>query len=203
VDIGLVQSFGRPGGNVTGVATLGSETAGKRIQFLKETMPKISRLAVLMSSSSTIARELKTIQQAAGAAIRVIPAIATEPIAIEAAFAQLAESKPEAVVVTQVAFYIGARKRILGLAEKLRIPLVGTRSDWAEDGALMSYNANLVEQVRRSAQLADKILKGAKPADIPVEQPGRFELVVNLKTAKALGITIPQALLLSADRVIE
>ena len=203
VDIGLVKNLGRPGGNVTGVATLGSETAGKRFQFLKEAMPRIRRVAVLMNSSATIARELKTIEQAAGAGIKVIPATASEPKELEAAFASLAGNRPEAVIVTQVAFYIGQRKRILELAQKLGIPLIATRSDWADDGALMSYNANLIEQVRRSAQLADKILRGAKPADIPVEQPTKFELVVNLKTAKALGLTIPQSILLQADRVIE
>jgi putative tryptophan/tyrosine transport system substrate-binding protein len=203
VEAGLVQSLNRPGGNVTGVATLGRETAAKRMQLLKETMPKIRRVAVLMSSSPLIGLELKTIEQSAGPGIKVIAATANEPGELETAFASLADSRPEAMIVTQVAFYIGARKRILGLTGKLGIPLIATRSDWVDDGALMSYNASRLEQVKRSAQLADRILKGAKPADIPVEQPTKFDLVVNLKTAKAFGLTIPQALLLQASRVIE
>ena len=203
VEVGLVQSFGRPGGNVTGVTTVGAETGAKRMQLLKELLPKIRRVAVLMSASPVIAREFKLLEQAAGPGVRVISAMASDLNELDAALALIADSKAEAVVITQVAFYSSARKRILALAEKLRIPVIATRDEWADDGALMSYNASMAEQVRRSAQLVDKVLRGTKPADIPVEQPTKFELVVNVKAAKALGIAIPQSVLLQAGRVIE
>lgn len=203
VEFGLVQSLARPGGNVTGVTTIGWELSGKRMQLLKEAMPKISRVGVLMMDGRTPSEGLKLIEQAAGAGIRVIPAVANNPGALDAAFATFAESRAEAVLTSHVTLFFLERKRILDLAAKHRMALVAHRTELADDGALMSYSSSLRDQVRRAAQLADKVLRGTKPADIPVEQPTKFELVVNMKTAKALGITIPQSLLLQASRVIE
>ena len=122
---------------------------------------------------------------------------------LAAAFAAMAQSKPDAVFITQSAFLMSQHKSILQLAAKYRVPVVGFRSNQAEAGALMSYNSSLADHTRRAAQLVDRVLKGAKPADIPVELPTTFELVINMKTAKALGITIPQSVLLQASRVIE
>ena len=204
VEFGIVKSLARPGGNVTGVVTLGPETGSKRMQLLKEAVPKIGRVGVLMKPGLVSqTRELKLIEQAAGAGVKVFPAMANAPEELDAAFAFLAKNRVEGLVVAQVAFFIRERKRILGFAAKQRIPVVAQRPQLADDGALMSYNAIFAEQVRRAAHLADKVLRGTKPADIPVEQPTRFELVVNMKTGKALGITIPQSVLVQATRVIE
>jgi ABC-type uncharacterized transport system substrate-binding protein len=174
------------------------------MQLLKETLPKIRRVGLLIGLTN--AREVQLVEQAAGPGVKVLPAVvraANGPGEIDAAFAFLKENRAEAVITAQVAILVNERNRIVDLASKQRIPVVGHRSEHAEAGALMSYNSNLREQRRRAAQIVDKVLKGAKPADIPVEQPTKFELVVNLKTAKALGITLPQSLLLQADRVIE
>lgn len=129
--------------------------------------------------------------------------MAKEAGELDAAFALLAESRVEALLATHFAIFLRERKRILDFGAGRRIPVIGFRSEFADDRALMSYGSNQAEQIRRAAQLADKVLKGTKPADIPVEQPTKFELVVNMKTAKALGITIPQSILLQATRVIE
>jgi len=126
-----------------------------------------------------------------------------EPGEFDAAFAFLARNRVEALLTTHVAIFLDSRKRVLELAAMRKIPVVGHRGQLADDGALMSYSAILADQIRRAAQIADKILKGAKPADIPVEQPTRFELVVNMKTAKTLGITFPGEIMLQATRVIE
>ncbi|OGA54553.1 MAG: hypothetical protein A3F74_22140 [Betaproteobacteria bacterium RIFCSPLOWO2_12_FULL_62_58] len=201
VNVGIVKSLARPGGNATGVATLGPETGGKRMQLLRETLPKISRVGVLMKPTSE--SELKFIEQAAGAGVKLIPVRMNEPEGLAAAFAFFAENRAEAVLLAQVAFLVTEHRRIASLSMKQRIPVIAPRSINTESGALMSYNSSLTDHVRRAAHLADKILKGAKPADIPVEQPTKFELVINMKTARALGITIPQSILLQAERVIE
>ena len=201
VESGIVKSLARPGGNATGVAAVGPETGVKRMQLLKEALPKIRRVGLLMKPGNL--REVKLIEQAAGAERKIIPAIMNEPEELNAAFSMLAENRAEAVITAQVAFLVGERKRVVDLATKQRSPVIGHRSEHAEVGALMSYNSSLLEQRRRAARLVDKVLKGAKPADIPVEQPTKFELVVNLKTARALGLTIPPSLLARADQVIE
>ena len=204
VEAGIIKSFARPGGNATGVAAIGPETGAKRMQLLKEALPKVRRVGLLISPSTK--RELQLVEQAAGQGVTVIPAVvhpSTGPEDIDAAFALFKEHRAEAVITAQVAVLVNQRKRIVDLANKQRIPVVGHRAEHVEVGALMSYNSSLLDQRRRAAQIADKVLKGAKPADIPVEQPTKFELVVNLKTAKALGITIAQSILLQADRVIE
>jgi len=201
---GFVKSLAPPGGNVTGIANIGWELGGRRMQLLKEVLPKISRVGVLVSPvGRSSSEEQKLVIEAAGAGVRVIPAKIREASEFDTAFAFLSENRVEAVLATHLAIFRRERKRILDLAAKQRIPLIGFRSDMANDGALMSYGALSSEQIRRSAYLVDAILKGTRPADIPVEQPTTFELVVNMKTAKALGITIPQSILLQASRVIE
>ena len=205
IGLGLIQNLAHPGGNVTGIANIGWELGGKRLQLLKQALPKITRVGVLVNPLVAVgAREQKLIEPAAATlGVTVIPAMVKETKELDAAFALLAKNRAEAVLTTQNLQFVNERKRILDLAAKQRIPVVGHRSEFAEDGALISYSAILTGQIRRAAQLADKILKGTKPADIPVEQPTRFELAVNMKTAKALGITIPGEIMLQATRVIE
>jgi len=207
VERGLVKTLARPGGNVTGVQHIGRELGGKRLQLLKQALPKIAQVGVLVRPSSDPSRtsqEFAMIEKAAATlGVIAIPAMAKEVGEFDAAIASLVKNRVEALLVTHDGlFYIG-RKRILELAASQRLPVVGFRSEHADDGALMSYSSPLSDQVRRSAQMADKILKGTKPADIPVELPTKFELVVNAKTAKTLGITIPAEILLQAARVIE
>ena len=206
VERGLVKTLARPSGNVTGVQSLGWELGGKRLQLLKQALPKIIRAGVLVDPRpdhiSTL--EFKVIEKAAATlGLTAIPATAKRAVEFDAAIASLVENRVEALLVTTGTFLQDQRKRILELAASRRLPVVGFRSEFADDGALMSYSPLLSDQVRRSAQIADKILKGAKPADIPVEQPTKFELVVNAKTAKTLSLTIPSEILLQANRVIE
>jgi putative ABC transport system substrate-binding protein len=146
--------------------------------------------------------EPQLIGQAAGTGVEVMAAYVKDGD-LGAAFASLAQRQVEAVLMTHTPILMRQRKRVLELASKLRIPVIGHRGEIADDGGLLSYSSILHEQIRRAAQIADRILKGAKPADIPVERPVKFELVINLKTARALGITVPQSVLLQADRVIE
>lgn len=206
VDQGLIKSLAHPGGNVTGVASISWEPGGKRLQLLKQALPKITRVGVLINPSyPNSSRELKLIEQAAATlGVKAIPVVVTQAQELDAAFAALSKNRAEALLTVHVAFFvISVRKRILELAARQRLPVVGPRSEFAEDGALMSYGSILTEQVRRAAHLADKILKGVKPSDIPVEQPTKFELVVNMKTAKSLGIKIPSVIMLQVTRVIE
>jgi putative ABC transport system substrate-binding protein len=188
------------------VQNIGWELGGKRLQLLKQALPKIARVGVLVDPGPTSSgpQEFKVIEKAAATlGVTAIPAMAKGVGEFDAAFASLVKNRVEAMLVTQTAVFHIGRKRILALAASRRLPVVGFRSEYADDGALMSYSSPLSDQVRRSAQMADKILKGTKPADIPVEQPTKFELVVNAKTAKTLGITIPGEILLQAGRVIE
>jgi len=201
---GLVRSLARPGGNVTGVANIGPELGPKRLQLIREAMPKVNRVGLLISPAmAPLQIERKLIDEAAGGHLKIVPAIINEVGDLEAAFKMLVDSRVEAVLTTHIALFFRLRKNIFDIAGRYRLPVVGHRSLFAEDGALMTYSSNLNEQIRRSAYLVDKVLRGTKPADIAVEQPTKFELVINLKIAKALGITIPEKLLLRADRVIE
>lgn len=209
VELGLVKSLAQPSGNVTGVATLGWQLGGKRMQLLKDAMPKITRVGVLASGrdsgreAGNSNREQKLIQQAAGTGAKTIVAKAKTAEDLDAAFALLAANRAEALLVTHNVLFFIMRKSILELAARHRIPVVGHRSQLADDGALMTYSSSLNDQIRRAAQLVDKVLRGAKPPEIPVEYPTEFELVVNLKTARALGMAMPQSILLQASRVIE
>jgi len=201
---GLVKSLARPGGNVTGIANIGPELGPKRLQLIREAMPGISRVGLLISPViAPLQVERKLIDEAAGRHIKVISAIVNEAGDMGAGFRLFVESQVEAVLTTHIGLYFRLRKKLIDVATGHRLPVVGHRSPFADSGALMTYRSNLGEQIRRSAHLVDKVLRGTKPSDIAVEQPTKFELAINLKTAKALGITIPEKLLLRADRVIE
>ena len=205
VGSGLVQSHAHPGGNVTGVANIGFELGGKRLQLLKQALPKVTRVAVMVNPLlPENPRELKLIEDAAKTlGITVIPVIVKEQAEFDAGFTILAKQRIDALLTTHISMFLDNRKRILGFAAARKIPAVGHRGQLADDGALLSYSSILIDQVNRSAQMADKILKGAKPADIPVEQPTKFELAVNMKTAKTLGLKIPASFLVQATRLIE
>jgi putative ABC transport system substrate-binding protein len=201
---GLVKSLARPGGNVTGIANIGWELGGRRMQLLREAIPGMTRVGVLASAiRRTSSAEYKLIVEAAGGEVHVFPSYVKEGSDVDAAFAALRKHRIEAILVTHLAIFRRERSRILDLAARQRIPVMGFRRDMAEEGALMSYGALSSEQVRRSAHIVDKILRGTKPAEIPVEQPTRFELLVNLRTARTLGITISQSILVQAESVIE
>ena len=204
VESGFVKSLRRPEGNVTGVTSLGWELSGKRMELVKQVMPNISRVGVLFSPGHLSAhREVELIARAAGPRVQVTTLTVNNPDDIDTAFAAAVAGRVEAVLATARPVFGLARKRIIELAATHRVAVVGPGPAFAEAGALMSYSSVFAEHLRRSAHMVDKILRGAQPTDIPVEQPTRFELVVNLKTAKALGITIPEKVLLRADRVIE
>jgi putative tryptophan/tyrosine transport system substrate-binding protein len=198
----LVSSLARPGGNITGLSLATPELAGKRLEILKEISPKLVRLCVLGDLSRH--GDLRQTQDAARAlGLTVALVDFTRADGLDRALGELADRRPEAVLVFNNALTTTHRRRISGVALKSRWLLVSSTSAWPEAGALMSYAPSLSDSCRRAATYVDKILKGAKPADLPVEQPTKFELIVNLKTAKALGVTIPPSLLARADQVIE
>ena len=202
---GLVESLARPGGNVTGVTTIGNELALKRLQLLLEILPEVRRVGVLYDSSELSARiEKQNIEAIRGKpGFGVAFAEAATAAQIEPALKALVKGRIEAVLPTNSTVYFHQRRQIIALCRDFKLPVFGSLKEYAEDGALASYGSNLDEQLRRSAYLMDKVLRGVKPADIPVEQPTKFELVINARTAKALGLKIPPALFQRADRVIE
>ena len=206
VEAGLVESLARPGGNVTGITNLGTELGGKRLELLKETVPKLVRVAVLYQSAApSSVLEVKEVLPVAARALR----LTIQPWEVRAAddfenvFAALNKQRPDGLYVLGGGVLMRInRKRIASLALKSRLPSVYNLREFVDAGGLMSYGADLADSHRRVAYFVDRILKGAKPADLPVEQPTKFELVVNLKTAKQIGVTIPQSLLYRADKVI-
>jgi putative tryptophan/tyrosine transport system substrate-binding protein len=206
VATGLVASLARPGGNVTGLTTNSPELVGKRLELVKETVPKVSRIAFLMPADSATIRAMFDDAQgpakALGVQFQSVEVKGPNPD-IEGAFRTMIKERIGALVTEGPPLISSNRKRILEQARQHRIPAIHTDREWANAGGLMSYGANRVEAYRRIAVYVDKILKGAKPADLPVEQPTRFEFVINLKTAKALNLTIPQSVLYRADRVIK
>jgi putative ABC transport system substrate-binding protein len=206
VATGLVDSLARPGGNITGLATLQRDLSGKRLELLAEVVPRISRVGILRDADSsasalnfkeyeTVARELK-IQLQSLEVRRPNPDL-------EGAFQAAAKGGSRAVITITTTLLFRNSKRIADLAIKHRLPSMYEGRTWVEAGGLMSYSANDVEVFRRVATYVDKILKGAKPADLPVEQPTKYEMAVNLKTAKQIGLTISQSVLYRADRVIK
>ncbi len=205
VSSGLVASFARPGGNVTGLTvTTGPELNGKQLQLLKSAFPKISRVAVVVNRASPAytgaLREIGIATQALGLRQQIVEIRGPEEF--EDAFATLAR-RADAIFVPADSMFYQYRVSLAQLAAKTRLPAMWGLREQAEAGGLMAYATDLHDLGRRAAIFVDKILKGAKPSDIPVEQPTKFELVINLKTAKALGLTIPPSLLLRADQVIE
>ena len=205
VELGLVASLGRPGGNVTGVTSISSELSAKRLELLKELIPRVSRVAALWDRGANRGSALRDTEVAArslGIALQSV-AVRPDPSAYEAAFVAMKRDGAGAVIVVSSAAFFASRQRIADLALTHRLPSAVGSKEYAEAGGLISYGADSPDQFRRAAVFVDKILKGAKPADLPVEQPTKLELIINLKTAKALGLTIPPSLLRRADHVIE
>ena len=205
VELGLVASLARPGGNVTGV-TYGVDTDifGKQLGLLREAVPTVRRVAVLSNPSPAqplIIRNVKAAARSLGLQLQLVEA--RGPREFEGAFAAMAKEHAGALLVVGDSMFFLHRSRLADLAVKNGLPSMSTQTQWVEAGGLMSYAASLPDLYRRAATYVDKILKGAKPADLPIEQPTKFDLVINLKTAKALGLTIPPALLLRADQVME
>jgi len=205
VDYGLVASLARPGGNITGLSNTGADLSGKRLELLKEGVPGISRIAVLWNSANPImARQLRETEVAAqvlGAQLQVVDVRGPDDFA--RAFRAVTMGRPGALVVLADFLTVNHRGRIAEFAAKNRLPAISEFREFAAAGCLMAYGPSAPDLGRRAAVFVDKILKGAKPADLPVEQPTKFELIINMKTAKALGLTIPQTLLLRADEVIQ
>ena len=203
---GFVASLAHPGGNITGVSNLAVEITGKWLELLTEAVPQAKKIAALTNPSNpTHAVFWRQTQDAARAlGVQVQPAEAKTVEEIDLAFAAMAKERPGALIVFPDPMFNGNRAKVAGLAERSRLPWIGMfRVSGADAGALMSYGPSLLDNYRRAAGFVDKILRGAKPADLPVEQALQFELVINLKTAKALGLTIPPSLLLRADEIIQ
>jgi len=205
VAMGLVASLPKPGGNLTGLSGGGPQLSGKQVEIMKEVIPRLTRLAVLSNSTSLGAKDAVREAEAAAAAmgVRVQLVDVTEPAKLDGAFTMIAKERPDALMVMADAMLAEQRPRVLRHVEKLRLPAIYVESAWVPNGGLMSYAPNLPDQFRRVAVYVDKILKGAQPAELPVEQPTKIELVINLKTAKQIGLTIPQQVLARADRVIK
>jgi len=206
VSAGLVASLARPGGNVTGFGSEpGDEIYGKRLEFLKETVPNLSRVGVLWNPdfAPNLERLKSTRESSQALGLTLVPADARELDALDQAFATMVRERAQVLVVLSDGVLFNCRGQIGVMAVKNRLPAISAVREYPEAGLLLSYGIDLPDQFRRSAVFVDKIFKGAKPADLPVEQPTKFELVINLKTAKALGIDIPPTLLARADEVIE
>jgi putative ABC transport system substrate-binding protein len=204
----LVVSLSRPGGNVTGTTFLGPELIAKRFGLLKDAISGLSRVAALWHPTAYgkrtmdgVMRETETSAQALGLQLQLVPA--PGPGDLDGAFAAMTRERAEAVILLPSPMLYGEHKRIVELAAKSRLPAMYAAREFVEDGGLMSYGSILTDVFRRAATYVDRILKGANPADLPVEQPTKFELVINMKTAKSLGLTLPPSLLALADEVIE
>ena len=204
VGTGFVASLGRPGGNITGLTSIAPELEGKRLELLREVLPKLSHLSVLWNPANPFhAGSLKETRAAAQVlGIKVQPLGVRSSEEFPATFAAILKERPAALVVLADRLFLHHRARIVDFALQHRLPGVYTHRELVDAGGLMSFGPNYADMHRRAATYVDKILKGAKPADLPVEQPTKFELVINLKTAKVLGFTIPQSLLIRADQVI-
>jgi putative ABC transport system substrate-binding protein len=205
VATGVVTNLSRPGGNLTGWSNMLPVTTRKLLELLKEVSPTVSRVAVLFDPGNPgKLLEVKALQEDAGSTGLALDPLEVRNLAdITAAFASMAQKRTDGLVTLQDAVTGNHRKEIVELAAKARIPAIYQTSEFVAAGGLMSYGMNMVAQYRRSAMYVDKIFRGAKPGNLPVEQPMMFEMVVNPRAAKALGVTIPQSILLRADRVIE
>ena len=205
VESGLVRSLARPGGNVTGTSIMAPDLVGKQFEVLKQAVPEVSRVALLWNpanpGSAPQLREAEAAARAVGVRLQALEA--RVPQEIDSAFAAMTKERAGALVVLADAILYNQRKQIAELAAKSRLPSVSVLREYAEAGGLIVYSADFLDLERRAAIFVDKILRGAKPADLPVEQPTKFDLIINLKTAKAIGRTIPPSLLLRADQIIE
>ena len=204
VGSGFVATLARPGGNITGLSTLSPEISGKRLELLKEIVPKLSRVAVL--GNSTVpgnAQALRETERAAGALKVQLQYLEVQgPKDVETAFREASKRRADAVLVLQSAVLTSHRKQLIELAVKSRLPAIYDRAEFVEDGGLMTYSVSSTDLFRRAAYYVDKLLKGAKPADLPIEQPTKFEFIINLKAAKQIGLTFPPNVLALADRII-
>ena len=205
---GLVASLARPEGNVTGLATLAPELVGKRLEQLKQIVPGLSRVAVLWQPGALGERTERDLRKEAEGAARLLEmrlqfVEVRGPVDFDRAFSDMTRARAGALMVLGSSMLINERGQVVSLAAKNRLPAVYGLREYVDAGGLVSYGPNNVDLFRRAATYVDKILKGAKPAELPVEQPTKFELVINLKTAQALGLTIPQSVLRRADEVIQ
>ena len=205
VGSGFVASLARPGGNITGLSILSPELSGKQLELLKETVPKLSRVAVLGTSTVPgYAQMLREIELAAGVFKVQLQFLDVQgPKDIETVFQAASKGRADAILVLQNPVAASQRTQIIDLAVKNRLPAIYDRAEFVEDGGLMTYSVSSTDLFRRAATYVDKILKGAKPADLPVEQPIKFEFIINLKAAKQIGLTIPPNVLVRADKVIK
>ena len=202
---GLVASLARPGGNITGFTSVDPDLSAKRLQLLKEILPKVSRVAVLYhggpGGDQEELRETQTAAKTLG--VQIQPLQVLEPDQFQRAYTAMTKERAQALIIFVGSFIAFHRKELLELAAKIRIPTMCGNPEWSEAGGLISYGNDRRDQFRRVATYVDKILKGTKPADLPVQQPMKYELVINVKTAKEIGVTIPPNVLARADRVIK
>jgi putative ABC transport system substrate-binding protein len=208
VTIGLVTRLARPGGNVTGLSLLAPELVGKRLELLKQAVPGVRRIAALWQpgfvgerTEKDMLKEVEVAARALGVRLQFVEA--RGPADFDRAFSDMTRARADALTAFGSAMFANERRRVVDLAAKNRLPGVYGFREYVDAGGLMAYGPNVADLFQRAATYADKILKGAKPSDLPVEQPTKFELVINLKTAKALGLTIPQSLLVRADEIIQ
>jgi len=204
VRLGIVADLARPGGNITGLTSINAELSGKRLELLKEVVPRLSRVALLWSPGNPNTEYLLKETESAASSLRVaIQSVQVKvPNDFEKAFQAATKKRAQALMLGGGGFFAAHQTRILELASKSRLPAMYPNTRYVEAGGLMGYAEDRIEQFRRAAEIVDKILKGTKPADLPVERPKKFELVINLKTAKQIGLTIPPNVLVRADRVI-
>jgi putative ABC transport system substrate-binding protein len=203
VELGFVASLARPGGNITGISILAPELSGKLLELAKEAIPQASRVAVLVYSGRNWELYFKQMDGAARSlGVQLLAFRVRAPDEIESAFDTARSKRADALVIPSSGFLALYRKRIVELAAQSRLPAIASSGSWAEEGCLLAYGPSTAESYRRAAVYVDKILKGARPADLPVEQPTKFEFVINLKTAKQLGLIIPPNVLARADKVI-
>ena len=206
VEAGLIASLARPGANITGTSAMTDELVGKQLELLKETFPNISRFAALWNPANPVFQKqqmgaVETSARALNLGLQKFEA--RDPLEIERALAAMAKEGTKALVLLSDPVFVTHRKQIADLALKYRLPVAAGVKEFAEDGLLMSYGVNFTDLYRRTATYVDKILKGAKPAELPVERPVKFDFVINLKTAKQIGVTVPQSVLFRADTVIK
>ena len=205
VSNGFIKSLAQPAGNITGSSNMSEDVSPKQLEMLLAMVPKLSRVALLVNPSNPANVKSVEIVQAAGhkLGVKILRADARTPQEIDDAFSWIRQQNAGALMMWTEPFFLQQKNQIAALAVKHRLPAMGGDRIYSEAGALMSYGPNIADQYRRAATYVDRILKGAKPAELPVEQPTKFDLVINRKAARALGLTIPQTLLLSADKLIE
>jgi len=204
VGLGLALSLGRPGGNLTGLSTLSEEYSAKWVELLKEVVPKTSRLALLWNPKTMLSARAKEVQDRAKAQrVKLESFEVRAPDEFDGAFVAMAKERVDGLIVLADPLTVRYRTRIVELAAKNRLPTIYQFAEFVRVGGLIAYGTSVPDVFRRAAIYVDKVFRGARPADLPIEQPTKFELVINLKTAKALGLTIPQSLLSRADEVIE